>query len=160
MDGGAGVDQSEVAQRLREVAEERTRRRVDLLGEQPDVVLVGQELLEERGSLVDVAAARERLDEPERTGDERAFAADVAGPAPQKAAARVELLANPVDRPAEPLGRDAVPAHARGADDGGVERPRPGVLDVGAELVGPALLLDVRANPLAFLAPGVHVIGG
>src|SRR4029079_9894802 len=106
-----------------------------------------------------VAAARKRLDEPERAGDERTFAVDVAGPAPQEPAARVELLPDDVDRPPKPLRGDAVPAHARAAKHGSVERLRPGVLDVRAELVGPAPLLDVRPDALAFLAPRVHVVG-
>src|SRR5690242_15001166 len=52
------VDEPNVAERLREVAEQLAGRRVDLLGEQPDVVDVRRRPLEDGGGLLHLARER------------------------------------------------------------------------------------------------------
>jgi hypothetical protein len=63
-----------VGQALRKVAEEVARRGVDLLRVQPDVVRRRDELLEQLGRFVDPACPGEARGEPERAGEEGAFA--------------------------------------------------------------------------------------
>ena len=70
-----GVDQSDVAERLRKVPEQLTRRRVDLLRQQPDVVRAGRRPLEERTCPLDLAGQGEALGEPERAEQEGALVA-------------------------------------------------------------------------------------
>ena len=60
---------------LREVPELLARPRVDLLGQQAEVVRAAGELVEERLRAVDLARLREAGDEPERAEDERALLA-------------------------------------------------------------------------------------
>src|SRR6202047_1669228 len=69
-----GTDQSHMRERLRKVAQ-RLARRPRLLGVQPQVVRVGQHLLEDEPRLLQPAGARQRLDQPERTHVERPLAA-------------------------------------------------------------------------------------
>ena len=69
-----GVDQREVGERLGEVPE-RLPGEADLLRVEPDVVRVGEHLLEREPRLVDASRARQRLDVPERADRERALLA-------------------------------------------------------------------------------------
>src|SRR5918995_6402158 len=68
----SGADESKVGEGLREIAEQLPRR-PDLLGEEPEVVAVGEHLLEGDARLVEPTRARERLDVPEGADRERAF---------------------------------------------------------------------------------------
>src|SRR5205807_8844871 len=70
-DGPRGVDESDVAEGLGEVAEELTARRVDLLGEQAEVVAEAGGRLECRASAVQLAGQGLRLRQPERAEQER-----------------------------------------------------------------------------------------
>src|SRR3954453_11353603 len=67
-----GVDQADVAEGLGEVAEQLSRRRVDLLGEQAEVVAVAGRGLEDLAGPVGPAGERERLGEPESAEEESA----------------------------------------------------------------------------------------
>lgn len=58
---------------LREVAEKLAGGRLDLLRVEADVVRERERALRDLGRLVDATELRERLCEPERTRDERAF---------------------------------------------------------------------------------------
>jgi uncharacterized membrane protein YccC len=69
-----GADQRQVGEGLREVAE-RVAGRADLLRVEPEVVRVGEHLLERQPRLVQPPGARERLDVPERADRERALVA-------------------------------------------------------------------------------------
>src|ERR671937_2009389 len=73
LDRDRSVHEREVRQPLREVAEELLRLWIHLLGEQPDVVRQRDELLHQLDRLVEPAVAGERVDEPERTREERAL---------------------------------------------------------------------------------------
>jgi hypothetical protein len=61
-----GGDQTQVAERLREVPEQLAGARVDLLGHQPDVVYEAAEVLEERLGSFAATCPRESADKPER----------------------------------------------------------------------------------------------
>src|SRR5207248_10634192 len=89
-DRSSGVDEREVAEPLREVAEEPAALRVDLLGEQTDVVRVTEHLPHRPARLGDPPCARERLDEPERAGHERALGPLLPAVPIEESAARVE----------------------------------------------------------------------
>src|SRR5215471_12702359 len=67
-----GADESEVGQRLGEVAL-LLAGTADLLCIQPDVVSVGEHFLERQAGLVDAPGAGQRLDIPERAGRECTF---------------------------------------------------------------------------------------
>src|SRR3954451_18773924 len=69
-----GGEERDVRQRLREIAEQLAGMHVDLLGEQSDVVAAADDVVEERAGFIDAAGQRERFDEPEAAGEERAFA--------------------------------------------------------------------------------------
>src|SRR3954452_6639278 len=91
-------------ERLRHVPEERVVAPVDLLAEEPDVVRERAELVHQRRSLVAAPRPRKRVDEPERTGEERSL---VAGDAVGAAIAEherplLELALDRLDRPAQP----------------------------------------------------------
>ena len=67
---GGGVDERQVAERLREVADLAPQFDVVLLGEEPEVVPQAQQPLIQLARLVDPPAERQRPDEPERAGQE------------------------------------------------------------------------------------------
>ena len=69
------VDETDVAERLGEVAEQLAGGRVDLLGEQADVVGEGGRPLEHLAGAGRLSGQRERLGEPERAQQERALVA-------------------------------------------------------------------------------------
>src|SRR5436190_24302269 len=64
-------DEADVAERLREVAEQLAARRVDLLRDQAEVVRVADEPVEQLLGPLDLARLRERRDEPEGADHER-----------------------------------------------------------------------------------------
>jgi hypothetical protein len=67
------VDEGDVRERLREVAELPTRPRVPLLGEQPEFVASREHALEQLFGLVEPALERESVREPERARQKRAL---------------------------------------------------------------------------------------
>ena len=124
LNGARSVDQRQVAQPLREVPEQLAARRVDLLGEEPDVVRVREDLLHRLAGLVDPAEPRERLDEPEGARDERALLPDVLARAVEEPAAAREPLADRVDGAAEALrARDSPSARRAGPPRRATPRP-------------------------------------
>src|SRR5579864_2021167 len=68
------VDEREVRERLREIAELTLRSRIVFLREEPDVVGEADETIEERHRLVAAAEQLEAVDEPERARKEDALA--------------------------------------------------------------------------------------
>src|SRR5204862_4706129 len=60
-------------QALREVTEELTVRRIDLLGVEADVVRDADQLVHQGAGLIEAALARKGVHEPERAREERAF---------------------------------------------------------------------------------------
>src|SRR5690242_4878219 len=72
-DGPGRVHQPDVAEGLGEVAEQLTRRGIDLLGEQADVVDVADGALEDLPGSVDAVRQGQRLGEPERAEQEGAL---------------------------------------------------------------------------------------
>jgi hypothetical protein len=70
-DGPRGVDQPDVAERLREVPDHLAAGRVDLLGQEADIVDSGHGTLERRGGGLDLTGQRLRLRQPERAQQER-----------------------------------------------------------------------------------------
>src|SRR5579859_1877538 len=68
------VDEREVGEGLREVAELTLRSRVVLLSQQPDIVREADETVEERHRFVAAAEQLEAVDEPERAREEDSFA--------------------------------------------------------------------------------------
>src|SRR5438552_1793030 len=70
-----GVDQADVAERLREVAEQFAGLRIDLFGEQSDVVHEGDRVLEHGFGALDLTGLSQRLGEPEGAQQERPFLA-------------------------------------------------------------------------------------
>src|SRR6185312_11407424 len=89
-----GVDERHVRQRLREVAEHHPVDRVVLLGEEADVVAQREEPLEQALGLAPASGERERIGEPERAGQERAFASRQAVGRGMLAVAHHEPVAN------------------------------------------------------------------
>src|SRR5690348_13455070 len=72
--GCGGVDQGDVRERLREVADQPAAADVVLLGEEADVVAQREQSLEELPRLVAAAGQREIVGEPERAGQKRPLA--------------------------------------------------------------------------------------
>src|SRR5690606_25397060 len=68
-----GVDEAEVAEPLREVAEELERLRVDLFGEEPERAGMREERVERGARRRRLTGQRVGLDEPERRQQERAL---------------------------------------------------------------------------------------
>ena len=66
-----GVDESDVAEGLRHIAQHPARDGVVLLAEQPDVVAQTQQPVEQRLCVVMVADQRQTLDQPERADQEK-----------------------------------------------------------------------------------------
>ena len=68
------LDEREMREGLREVADESLALRVVLLRDQPEVVAEGEQPLVELHGLVEPPLPREHRDEPERAGEEDALA--------------------------------------------------------------------------------------
>lgn len=68
-----GIDQPDMAEPLREVAQRRAVARVDLFGEQADVVRAGEQLLEALRCPGEVAGLRLTFDRPEGADGERSL---------------------------------------------------------------------------------------
>ena len=104
----AATIKREVAERLREVADLPLARDVVLLCEQAEVVAQAEQPLEQRARLVDAAVERERVDQPERAGQELAFVArqpvvGLGGRVARDEAVAPELARDRVDRSGDPL---------------------------------------------------------
>src|SRR4029453_6501061 len=72
-DRPGGVDQPDVAERLGEVPQELAAVRIDLFGQQPDIVRIDGRRLERGGRSIDLTCERPCLREPERAQEKRAF---------------------------------------------------------------------------------------
>ena len=79
IDAERSVDEAEVAERLGEVPEQRAARRIDLLGEQSDVVRRLRVRDEDLVSLVEASLQRERLHQPEAAEHESSLGPTHAG---------------------------------------------------------------------------------
>src|ERR671934_2556665 len=132
------------------------RLRVDLLTEEADVVRERDHPAHGLARLVQPTGTRERLDEPERAGDERALLLLLAAVAVEERPARTQLVPDRVDRRAEPFGARVEVAHPRQAEDARVELVAAWIHDVRAARVGPAFVLDELAQLRARVTPLVR----
>jgi hypothetical protein len=151
-------DQREVAERLGEVAEELPRARLDLLGIEADVVCQSDELVHERGGLVDPSRLGEGLDEPERAGQECALLPwkSVLALVAEDKRPIGELAANRVDGRVRPLV--VVAADKGGHQQRRVELAGTGPTDVAAPFLRPAALVEEALDRAGRLAPAGHVV--
>src|SRR6201986_4751491 len=95
-------DVRQMRQPLREIAQQLAGLWRDLLREQPEIVGLGDRQVEHLACLLDLAAARQALDEPERAAQKRALLPGqtvIAAVAVEQALAGVELLPDRRDRP-------------------------------------------------------------
>src|SRR5690606_24469254 len=144
------VDQPDVAEGLREVAELLVGFGVDLFGEQAEVVPPLEESDEDRVRLVEPAEAGERLDEPERANEERAFAAGkaVRAQVPVDELRTCEVTLDRLDGgdDAGVVGRKE--PHQRDDEERGIEAVA-GRAGEGAERVAVAVVENPRADRIA-----------
>src|SRR5581483_6953420 len=152
------VDQRQVRETLREVAEELAARGVDLLRVEADVVRELEQLLHRLARLLDAADARERLDEPERAREERALLPLLAAVAVEEWAAGAERGADRVDRRARARVVRLQEAGADREQHRRVEFLGAGVERVAPLLRGPAAVVDPRTDLLRLLAPRVGTL--
>ena len=151
-------------ERLREVAEHPARRRVVLLGDQPEVVAEAEQPLEERRRLLAAAHQRQVVDEPERAGEEHPLAArhpvevvvgDIAAHQPVDA----EPLLDRLDRAGDPrvLGRQE--ADQRQHQERAVERLAAVVLHEAVQPRVEPLAADLGVDPVGDRPPAVGRAG-
>ena len=144
-----------MAERLREVADLPPARDVVLLGEQAEVVGQPEQPLEQRARLVDAAVERERVDQPERAGEELALVAGqaVVGLPPSSSARRSRRgrarAATASIVPGDALVVAGQEADERDVQDAGVELARAVVLGERAALAVVAALADLRVDLVA-----------
>ena len=69
-EGQRGLDQGRVGERLRKIAQEAARRRIHLLAEKPQRRGLLQHGLEQGNGVFVLTGVRQRLDQPERAGQE------------------------------------------------------------------------------------------
>jgi hypothetical protein len=85
-EGRGGTDQSQVGERLWEVAAQLPGVRVDLLGVQAGITGIGHGLVQQGGSFIEPAGVRQCLDEPKGASQERALVLRHAGVAVEQRA--------------------------------------------------------------------------
>ena len=132
-----GVDQRDVRQRLREIAEHHAVDRIVFLGEQADVVAQPEQMGEALLRFAPAAHQRQRVGEPERAGQERAFAFGQAVGRGMLAVALDEAVLHELARDRLHRGDDARIARRQEADDRHQQQR-------GVELAG-AVVLHERA---------------
>src|SRR4029453_2079403 len=69
-----GVDDAHMTEGLREVAKQFAGHRIDLLGQQPDIVGVLEQVLVQLAAALNLASQYQVVDQPEAAQHERAFA--------------------------------------------------------------------------------------
>src|SRR5439155_12103860 len=145
-----GVDQREVRQALREVAEEFSASGVDLLGVESDVVRGCDQLVHKRPRLVELSLPRQGVDEPEGAGQERALVAlnAVLAAVAVDERALLQLPPDRLDRGLHALADGVVVREDRERQDARVDLLQVGSADVAALLLAPALDLDERPDLL------------
>src|SRR6478752_1123123 len=157
------VHQTDVAERLRVVAELAPGRRVVLLGEQSHVVAQVQQPVEERFGLVPAARPQQGVHEPERAREERPLVAGkavhraVLGAVAADQAVVGQPLAHRVDRADHPgvVGRQEAGAHDE--QRRGVELPGSVVLGERVAYGVVPLLEDLRVHGVPHRPPPVGV---
>src|SRR5947207_12455565 len=124
-----------MGQRLREVAQERRRRRIGLLGVQTDVVLERDQLVQQTDRLRASAGETKDFGEPERAAEEHALlsAEIVVAQVPVEEWPVAELVPKRIDRPGEAGARGIAVAELRAEQDArvevlGISRPRVALL--------------------------------
>src|SRR6266550_6177323 len=144
-----------MGQRLREVAQERRRRRIDLLGVQTDVVFERDQLVQQIDRLRASAGEAKDLGEPERAAEEGALlAAEVVVPqVPVEERPAAELPPERIDRPREAGARGIAVAELRTKEDTRVEVLAIGGLGIALLRFRPASLLDERPDRAGFRTP-------
>jgi Sodium/hydrogen exchanger family len=157
------VDQADVAERLREVADHLGAAGVDLLGQQADVAGVGDRPPEGRPGGLDLARQRLRLRQPKGAQQEGALLAlqPVGGLVAVDQAALVgEPLGGGVDGRLHARVVARQEAGDRQHQVGGVQVVAAERLGVGAGAVAPAVLEDGGADLVAAGGPGFDPAGG
>src|SRR5207253_265984 len=156
LDRAGGVDQRQVAQALREVAEQLAALGVDLLRPEADVVRLRHEIVHQLGRLVTPPVARERVGEPERAGHEAALLRLLAAVAVDERPPS-ELAPQRVHRRLQPAFHAGKADPCR-EDDAGVELARAREERVAPPFLRPALGLDELADRGSLVAPAVAMI--
>ena len=124
-----------MGERLGKVADEPTRDRVVLLGQQPEVVAQVEEALEELARIVVTTQQRQAVGHPERAGQEGALSAGesvdlarVGGAVAEDEVPFDELPLDGLDRPPHPRVSRREETHQRDHQQAGIERIGPVVL--------------------------------
>ncbi len=151
-DPGGGLDQREVRERLREVAQVPAGVGVELLGVEPERRRDAQQALHQVARVLQLADDRQRRDEPERADQERALLARQAvvglvGLVAQHEAVLGQLVADRQHARAQPLVVAGQEAEDRRQQRRGVQRVGRVVLAQHAARVD-AVLEDVGADLL------------
>ena len=163
VEGDGGVDQRQVREGLREVAE-LAAGGVDLLGEQPEVVAVGLHFLERQDGVVEPAGPREGVDVQERAERERALAAVQpvrrgGRVVPVDQAVRHQFAVHALER-GQPhrvgRGDEALDRHEQ---EDGVEHLGVVVLGERLDLVVPPAVHDLVVDPVPLRRP-LRGVGG
>ena len=140
---GGAVDQRDVGEGLREVAEELAGRRVDLLGVEPDVIGVAQHPAEDPLGPLALADHGQRLGQPEGADREGALLSlqpvGVTVAVDQLAVGAGELPRDGADGPVHPRMVPGKEPHHRDRERGGIER----VVVVGLD----ERLVSLRSTP-------------
>jgi tetratricopeptide (TPR) repeat protein len=161
-DGPGGVDQADVAERLREVADHLAAARVDLLGQQAHVVDGRHGALERRGGLVELSGQRLRVRQPERAEQEGSLLAGQAVMS-QVAVHQAALVGQPggdrVDGRLHPRVVAGQEAGDRQHQAGCVKIFAAEGLGEGTGLIVPAALVDGRADLVAGGGPPRRPVG-
>ena len=157
-----GVDQRQVRERLREVAEVPAAARVDLLGVEAERARVREQLLAEVVRARELADLDERRDEPERADRERSLGAAQAVVGLGRPVAEHEPVDRELVRDREHRGPDARVVRRQEADErhqqhGGVERRGLVVLAEDAALID-GVGADVRPDLVGARLPARRVL--
>ena len=119
---------------------------------------MGDDLDHRRSGLVEPPGACERLDEPERAGDERALHPLLPAVAVEEPAAGAELALHGVDHGREPPAGDVEVVHPREAQDARVQTAATREHHVAPPLLRPAFRLDELAHLARAVAPRVRAL--
>src|SRR5919197_2117353 len=152
------IHERQVAKALREVPEEVSRQRIDLLGVQTDVVRKPDQLAHERACLLDLPFPGQRLHEPEGARDERSLDLLLSAVSVEERTAGAELAPDRVDRGTQTIALRIDKADPCHPQETRVELAGARVHDVRATIIGPALALDELAGVVGGLAPAIGVL--
>src|SRR5919106_3739771 len=155
-----GVDETDVRERLREIAEQPARARVVLLGQPADVVADSQDALENLARLGQSALQGEVVGQPQGAGKERPFPRRQAihlGPRPVAGDEPIhgELVADRLRGRAHPSVRSRQESDERDHQQAGVDLAATVVLHEHALATVDTVTADVGVDGLAYLPPAL-----